>query len=94
MALALFLASLLGSSCSSVPRSLPPVLCGSGTGPGLSRVRSLRHSVLTTWSLVLGQASTFVLLPSAAFPWDVTVGGSCMSPRFEMLSVLFPGNIG
>ena len=42
----------------------------------------------------LGQASAFILLPSASFPWDVTVGGSCMSPRFEMLSVLFPGNIG
>ena len=54
MALALFLARLLGSSRSSVPRSLPPVLCGSGTGPGLSRDRSLRHSLLTTWSLVLG----------------------------------------
>ena len=44
------------------------------------------------WSL--GQASAFVLLPSTTFPWDVTVGGSCMSPRFEILSVLFPGNIG
>ena len=39
---------------SLVPRSLPPVLCGSGTGPGLSRARSLRHSLLTAWSLVLG----------------------------------------
>ena len=54
VALALFLAKLLGTSCSSVPRSLPPVLCGSSTGPGLSRARSLRHSLLTTWSLVLG----------------------------------------
>ena len=43
------------------------------------------------WSL--GRTSAFVLLPSASFPWDVAVGGSCMSPRFE-LSVLFPGNIG
>ena len=90
MALALFLVGLLGSSRFSVPRSLPPVLCGRGTGPGLFRARLLRHSLLTT----LGQASAFVLLPSASFPWDVTVGGSCMSPRFEMLSVLFPGNIG
>ena len=54
MALALFLARLLGSSRSSVPHSLPPVLCGSSTGPGLSRASSLRHSLLTTWSLVLG----------------------------------------
>ena len=44
------------------------------------------------WSL--GQASSFVLLPSVAFPWDVTVGGAFMSPRFRMLSVLFLGNIG
>ena len=44
------------------------------------------------WSL--GHVSSFVFLPSAAFPWDVAVGGLCMSPYFEMLSVLFPGNIG
>ena len=49
MALTLFLARLLGSSRSSVPCSLPPVLCGSGTGPGLSKARSLRHSLLTTF---------------------------------------------
>ena len=47
---------------------------------------------LGDWSL--GLASSFVLLPSAAFPWDVMVEGLCMSPQFEMLSVLFPGNIG
>ena len=94
VALALFLVGLLWSSCSWVTHSLPLVLCGSGTGPGLSEARWLRHSLLTTWSLFLGQASSFVLLPSAAFPWDVTVGGACMSPRFRMLSVLFPGNIG
>ena len=44
------------------------------------------------WSL--GQASSLVLLPSATFPWNVTVGGVCMSPLFRMLFVLFPGNIG
>ena len=58
-------------------------------GPVRLDIHYLRPGV---WSL--GQASAFVLLPSASFPWDVTVGGSCMSPRFEMLSVLFPGNIG
>ena len=58
-------------------------------GPIRLDIHYLRPGV---WSL--GQASAFVLLPSAAFPWDVTVGGSCMSPRFEMLSVLFSGNIG
>ena len=56
-------------------------------GPVCLDIHFLRPGV---WSL--GQPSAFVLLPS--FPWDVTVGGSCMSPRFEMLSVLFPGNIG
>ena len=48
MALVLFLAMLLGCNRSSVPHNLPPVLCGSGTGLGLSRARSLRHSLLTT----------------------------------------------
>ena len=45
-ALALFLAWLLGRYRSSVARKLPPVLCSSGTGSGLSRARSLRHSLL------------------------------------------------
>ena len=57
-------------------------------GPVRLDIHYLRPGV---WSL--GQASAFVFLPSAAFPWDVTVGDSCMSPRFEM-SVLFPGNVG
>ena len=74
MALALFLVRLLGSSRSSVPRSLPPVLCGSGTGPGLSRARSLRHSLLTTWSLVLGpdfrvRSPVLRLLPMGCHGW-------------------------
>ena len=74
VALALFLARLLGTSCSSVPRSLPPVLCGSGTCPGLSRARSLRHSLLTTWSLVLGpdflvRSPTLRRLPMGCYGW-------------------------
>ena len=59
--------------------------------PGPVRL-DIHYSRPGVWSL--GQASAFVLLPSASFPWDVMVGGSFMSPRFEMLSVLFPGNIG
>ena len=44
VALALFLARLLlRGSCPSVPRSLPPVLCGGDAGPGLSRACSPRH---------------------------------------------------
>ena len=58
-------------------------------GPAHLDIYYLRPGV---WSS--GQASSFVLLPSAVFLWDVTVGGSCMSPHFEMMSVLFPGNIG
>ena len=53
MALALFLARLLlRGSCFSVPRSLPPVLCGGGTGPGLSWACSPRH--ITTYDLEFG----------------------------------------
>ena len=63
VALALILARLLlRGCCPFVPRSLPPVLCGGGAGPsltwacspGLFRARSLRHSLLTAWRLVLG----------------------------------------
>ena len=57
-------------------------------GPVRFDIHYLRPGV---WSL--GQASAFVLLPSASSPWVVAVGVSCMSPRFEMLSVLFPRNI-
>ena len=59
------------------------------SGPVRLDIHFLRPGI---WPL--GQASSFVLLPSAAFPWGVAVGGVCMSPRFRMLSVLFPGNIG
>ena len=59
--------------------------------PGPAR---LDISLLTTWRLVLGPCFLVRRLPSVAFPWVGLVGGSCMSPHFEMLSVLFPGNIG
>ena len=96
VALALILARLLlRGCCSFVPRILPPVLCGGGAGPSLTLACSPGH--ITAYGLETGPwglASSFVFLPSAAFPWDGTVEGSCMSPHFEMLSVLFPGNIG
>ena len=65
----LLLARLLGGCRSSVARKLPPVLCGSGTGPG-----SLRHSLLTTGSLALGPAfrirsPTLHLLPMGCHGW-------------------------
>ena len=89
--------SLRGSLGAAAPRFLAPFhrLCVVAVQalvcPGLVclDIHFLRLGVGS-----LGQTSAFVLLPSASFPWDVTVGGSCMSPRFEMLSVLFPGNIG
>ena len=74
LALAFFLARLLRGCRSLVARKPPPVLCGSGTGPGLSRARSLRHSLLTTGSLVLGPAfrvrsPTLHLLPMGCHGW-------------------------
>ena len=96
VALTLFLARLLlWGGCPLVPRTLPPVMCGGGTGPGLSRSCSPKtYHCLQPGFWSLGQASSFVLLPSTAFLWDVSVGGSGMSTLFEMLSALFPGNIG
>ena len=89
--------SLRGCLGAAAPRFLAPfhrfcvvavqaLVC---PGPVRLDIHFLRPGV---WSL--GRASAIVLLPSASFPWEVTVGGSCMSPCFEMLSVLFPGNIG
>ena len=95
MAFTLVLARLLRGRCPSVPRSLPPVLCGGGAGPGFARACPPRH--ITAYDLATGPWAMFprsFSFLSAAFSWDVTVGGSGMSPHFEMLSVLFPGNIG
>ena len=70
VALALILARLLLQGCCPlVPRSLPPVLCGGGTGLLAWTYHCLR---LGDWSL--GLASLFVRLPSAASPRDGPVG--------------------
>ena len=46
MALAHILAVLLlRGSCPSVPRRLPPGLCGGSAGPGFTRACSLRHII-------------------------------------------------
>ena len=59
VALALILARLLlRGSCPSVPRSLPPVLCGGEAGPGLTRAYSPGH--ITAYGLETGP---WVLLP-------------------------------
>ena len=75
LALELLLARLLGGCRSSVARKLPSVLCGSCTGPGLSRACSLRHSLLTTGSLVLGpvfrgRSPTLHHLPMGCHGWE------------------------
>ena len=68
---------------------------GGGAGPGLTRSASPGH--ITASDLVLGP---WALLPRlcSCHPSPshglARLGGSCMSPLFEMLSVLFPGNIG
>ena len=43
VAFALILAGILWGRCPSVPRSLPPVLCGGGADPGFARACSPRH---------------------------------------------------
>ena len=59
VALALILARLLLTGCCPlVPRSLPPVLCGGGAGPGLTRACSPGH--ITAYSLETGP---WALLP-------------------------------
>ena len=53
VALALILARLLlRGSCPSVPHSLPPVVCGGGTGPGFTWACSPRH--INTYYLETG----------------------------------------
>ena len=96
VALALILARLLlRGCCPFVPRSLPPVLCGGGAGPGLTRACSPGH--ITAYGL---ESGPWALLPrsySSHRPPShgiARLGFSCMSLHFEMLSVLFPGNIG
>ena len=59
VALALILARLLlRGCCPSVPRSLPPVLCGGEAGPGLTRACSPGH--FSTYGLETGP---WALLP-------------------------------
>ena len=78
MALALFLARLLlRGSCPSVPRSLPPVVCGGSAGPGLSRACSRRH--ITTHDL---ESGPWARLPrSFAYPPPPSHGMSRLRVR-------------
>ena len=62
VALALILARLLlRGCCPFVPHSLPPVLCGGGAGPGLTRACSPGH--ITAYGLVAGP---WALLPRSS----------------------------
>ena len=77
MALALFLARLPRSSCSSVPCSLPPVLCGGSAGPGLSWACSPRH--ITTNDLESGPWARLLRLFS--YPPPLSHGMSRLGVR-------------
>ena len=78
MALALFLARLLlRGSCSSIPHCLPPVLCGGGAGPGLSRACSARH--ITSYDL---ESGPWARLPrSFSYPLPPSHGMSRLGVR-------------
>ena len=96
VALALILARLLLKGCCPlVPRSLPPVLCGGGAGPGLTQACSPGH--ITAYGLETGP---WALLPrSCAYHPSPSHGMARLGVRvclhiLEMMSVLFPGNIG
>ena len=63
VALALILARLLlRGCCPSVPRCLPPILCGGEAGPGLTRACSPRH--ITAYGLETGP---WALLPRSFY---------------------------
>ena len=57
MAFALILARLLRGRRPSVPRNLPPVLCGGSAGPGFARACSPRH--ITAYDLETGPWAMF-----------------------------------
>ena len=68
---------------------------GGGAGPGLNRSCSPGH--ITIFDLVPGPWALLPRLsPAIHLPPHglARLGGLCMSPLFEMLSVLFPGNMG
>ena len=64
----------LGAAAPRFRAAFHQFFCGSGTGPGLSRARSLRHSLLMTWSLVLWpgfrvRSTALRLLPMVCHGW-------------------------
>ena len=65
-----------------------------GAGPGLPRSCSPGHICFRLGAWSLGLASSSVACHPSPSHGLARLGGSCMSPHFEMLSVLFPGNIG
>ena len=75
VALALILARLLLKGCCPlVPRSLPPVLCSGGAGPGLTRACSPGHITAYgleagPWALLLVRAPTIRRLSMGWHGW-------------------------
>ena len=55
----------------------------------LPRPARLDISLLPTWRLALGPCFLVGSPTIRRHPWGVTVGGSCMSPQFEMLSTVY-----
>ena len=94
--LALALARLLLQGyCPLVPHTFPPVLCGGGAGPGVTRSCSPGHiaaSDLETgpWAVLPRPSPAIRRLPMG---WPGLGVRVCLH-IFETLSVLFPGNIG
>ena len=78
-------ASRLWSLGSSLPSTRP---VGGGAGPGLTRSCSPGHITASAW------VPDFLVCHPSPFHGLARCGGLCMSPLFEMLSTLFPGNMG
>ena len=69
--------SSLRGCCPLVPRSLPPVLCGGGAGPGLTQACSPGH--ITAYGLVTGP---WALLPrSCAYHLQPSLGMALLGVR-------------
>ena len=91
VALALILARLLlRGCCPFVPRDLPPVLCGGGAGPSLTRACSPGH--ITAYGLETGPLAllpcSYSSHPPPSHGMARLVVRVCLH-IFEMLSVYF-----
>ena len=76
-----------------VPRPFYQV-CGGGAGPGLPGLARLDIPLFSLGAWSLGLASSSVACIPSPFHGLARCGGLCMSPLFEMFSIVFPGNMG